>query len=1385
MTNPNNNGRHINTGSSPDVREAQSPPKSPWTDAQQRAIEAGGRDILVAAGAGSGKTRVLVERILQRIAGEEKAEVDGPRSALADIDRFLVVTFTNAAAAEMKHRIAGGLKKILSRRPGDAHVRRQLLLLNRARISTIHAFCMEVIQRYAYLRSMDTAFRIVDENEAALLRFDALETLLETCYAEHPPGSDFYRLIDLFSTDRGDQALQELVLKLYDFSRSQPSPESWLREQVSVFAALEPDGGGESPWERALQQQALQELSEITTRLERALELTGHPGGPEPYRENLETDLEAICQVLDAAGRSWEDLAEAVHAASAFGRLKSCRSKDQVDPALKDRVSALRKACKEDFNRLKNHYFKRPLAEQREELQRLAPVMGALVDLVEGFGRVYESAKREKSLADFPDLEHRALQLLTHPDSPPDAPEPSEAALDYRRQFLEVLVDEYQDINPVQEAILQRVAAPAPRGNRFMVGDVKQSIYRFRLAEPHLFQEKYRQFHRGMEGQVEEKDQPSPQACASTPVPTTDSESDFAPSPETISAPVPVTSFNDATAPAPGDCIVLSKNFRSRREILDAVNDLFAQFMDEDVGEIDYDDEAELRPGTDFPTPQSPVTFYLVDREGEEQKGKGRESSEAPGVSGVEERPGDFGEPVEPVEPGDPGDQEDPGNLHELADLEDLSQAELEGRLIAREIVKLLGLDGSPPLQIYDREDHQVRPVRYRDVVILLRSARGWAPAILEALQQADIPAYVDLGTGYFSATEVEVILSLLKVIDNPYQDIPLGAVLRSPLVGLDAGELAAVRTAVPTGPFFDAVKAASDREKIQSFLHRLYRWQDMARQNALADLVWDIYRETGYYDFVGGLPGGRQRQANLRALYDRARQYEAARFRGLFRFLRFIEKVRERGGDLGEARALGEQENVVRIMTVHKSKGLEFPVVFVAGLGKDFNLQDVSGHFLIHKAMGFGPRVLDLERRVTYPTLAWHAIRQRLILETLSEEMRILYVAMTRAEEKLFLVGSVKSARKALQRWAQRARRAERLLSAPDRARGRTALDWIGPALLRHPDAGVLRALCPQEEGLTVPGFPSAWEMACFSPRVLQEENELGPRPCDFPPEESVELRKRLAHLEPLPGEGGFAAEVKRRLEWDYPYRPASEHFAKLSVSELSKVLSAGLSGEDAGEPAASWAGYTYTLHKRPAFLGQKSLSPGERGSAYHAAMQHLSFAGVSTVEEVARQLDEMLQAGRLTRQEREALDPHLILSFFQSPLGQRVLSGKAVYREVPFSLAVPLGELQGLQEGETASEAASEAASEDAAGEDETVLVQGVLDCLVREEKGFLLVDFKTGSTKAPGFEQRLTHYRVQLSTYARAVEQIWKEPVSQCYLYFIDDQKAVEMERPPVCS
>ena len=1273
-----------------------------WTDEQWRAISCRGKNTLVTAGAGSGKTRVLVERVLQRITEKDHA---------VEIDKLLVVTFTNAAASEMKQRIGAALENALKENPQHTHLRRQLLLLNRAAISTVHSFCMDVIRRYYYLRDLDPSFRILDETEADLLRQDILEEILEEYYENEEVESPFYRLVDIYSSDRGDNALQELVQRLYDFSRSNLRPAAWLGEKAAAFEINDENELACTPWAMGLLLDCRMELDGILERLQEALEIASCPDGPEPYIPNLEDDINTLTAARDASQNSWVELFEAMQR-PAFNRLKGCRG-DRYNQVLKDRSAQIREGCKKDYNRLKDDLFQRPLQEQAEELKKLAPLLTTLTQIVQAFEERYRQAKEEKGAADFSDLEHYALQILSSSESTGEMVLPSVAALEYREKFAEVFVDEYQDINLVQEAIIKLVSSPEPGGNLFMVGDVKQSIYRFRLAEPELFLHKYRGYISGL---------------------------------------------------IPGECIALTNNFRSRREVLAGVNFLFCQIMDEPVGEIEYDGNARLYYGASYPNASSEggdnpfaVDVLLIDRSGSNSNkdDEGDNDGDAPwDAQGVQRG-------------------EDEESKQAEAE-EDWEKAGLEGRLIAQKIRELKGSEGGQPFSLYDKKAKKERPVTYRDIVILLRTAQNWVGPIMEELRQAGIPAYAELGTGYFEAVEVEVMLSLLKIVDNPYQDIPLAGVLRSPLVGLDADELARIRMPAPGKYYYDALQEychLSEEEelspgkmggglqgRLKLFLEQLTAWQDEARQGSLADLIWRVYSDSGYFDLVGSMPGGNQRQANLRALYDRARQYESTSFRGLFRFLRFIEKLKDRGGDLGAARALGEQEDVVRIMTVHKSKGLEFPVVIAAGLSKQFNMQDLRQGFLLHKELGFGPKYVDTKLRLTYPTLPWLALKKRIRRELLAEEMRILYVALTRAEEKLILVGTVKNIVAEVQKWQKAVREQEQFLAPGQRFGALSYLDWIGPALLRHFQCRILREML--EEPGSVPYLqeeePSSWNLrvissrdvinACLETASVQETATGTPL-------------EQIAALAQVPTSGTFSEEVDRRLSWRYSHEPAETHFAKLSVSELKKLHAAGLSADDSRE--APWFAFLPSAGPRPQFQGEKTRSAAERGSAYHAVMQHLRMEEPITSEKVKEQMEEMVVRGHLTEQEKEAVNPEAAAAFFGTPIGERLLRADEVRREVPFSMVLPASEVYPGKEM------------------NELVLVQGVIDCLVRIEDGLVIIDYKTDRTAGIEAEELVGRYRLQIELYSRAVEMILKEKVKEKYLYFFQNQLLLEIK------
>ncbi len=1366
------------------------PEGSIWSDDQWRAIAESGDDILVAAAAGSGKTAVLVERIIRKISKEENG---------FSVDRLLVATFTKAAAAEMRQRIREALDRELEENGENDHLRRQLSLLGKASITTLHSFCLEVIRRYYQIIPIDPGFRILNEHEAEMMRQELLQELLEEKYGEvGEDGADsvFVQLADWFSGERSDDAVHALIQRLHDYARSHPWPEQWLRDTAADFSLPDTDSLGRTPWVLSILEEAKLTLAGAASQLIQGREIALQPGGPTPYAENLTTDLEMVNALQEAVNeRPWAELYD-IFMEVYFGKLKACK-KDSTDPGLQEMVKELRDSVKKSILDLQKALFGRPADVFLRELNEAAPLMAELAETVIAFGERYRIEKAGRGLVDFSDLEHYCLQILRHPDSLPGHSLPSDAAMEYRAQFDEVLLDEYQDTNSVQEEIVRLISRETP-GNRFMVGDMKQSIYRFRLAEPGLFLDKYRSFG-------------SKNAGGGS---NTVGESELS---ELSEKP------NESSG---GSVIDLARNFRSRMEVVNAVNMIFRQIMNETVAEINYDERAELVYGANFPgaAEKGPDTFFapellLIDRGA--AAGKVEEAAE---------------------------DGETPLQESEAIESE---TAQLEARAIARRISQMTGQNGGSPLLIYDKGLKIMRPVIYGDIVILLRSARIWTPLIIEELRMEGIPAYGDLNKGYFEATEVEIALSLLKIVDNPQQDIPLAGVLRSPVVGLTEEELATVRM-YSHGSFYRAVQVAANiqdtkeaeeeydlfsahvietasaaeekvtsdnnndeiineveagsgalpqislklKHKLKSFLERLESWRDAARQGSLSELIWRIYGESGYLEWVGGLPGGSQRQNNLKALYDRAVQFENdTAARGLFRFLVFISRLRENGGDLGVAGGGGEEGNGVRIMTIHKSKGLEFPVVFIAGMAKQFNRQDLHSPFLMHKELGFGPRFVERETRVSYPTLPYLAINRRTRLELLAEEMRVLYVALTRPRDKMILVGTVRDLPRKIASWSSVQNRDELLLADHLLARGRSYLDWVGPALIRHPAAAILRKLGGSEGTVStvLHSDVSNWSISVQNASELNSGAFLPSDNSEDKAEERQSVLKALQKGESVSVYGSENSdEIARRLEWPYPFAAASGIPAKTSVTELKALLSMQdqpsydlleegsypvKSTENNKRPNVAGAD---SLHlRRPKFMEKRSLTPAERGTAYHTVMQHIPLEGSVDPKVVEETLARLHRVAILTAEQVEAVAPEQIEAFYTNELGRRLIDSTWKLREMPFSYMVSAGEAyRGLDYMNKAiSELSPENNNE---GFSEAVLIQGVIDCLFREEDRIILLDYKTDSVleHQGGLEALKEKYRFQLELYSKALHDILGEPISEIWLYFFDGGHAVKL-------
>lgn len=1247
-----------------------------WTDDQLEAIQARNCNLLVAAAAGSGKTAVLVERIIRRITDNNDP---------VDVDRLLVVTFTKAAAAEMRDRINIALTRALDKEPGSEHLNRQLILLNKSYITTLHSFCLDIIRQYFYKVNLDPGFRVADDAEAALLKSDVLENLFEECYTEGT--QEFLNLVDAYGGDKDDSYLQDMVLRLWEFSRSTPWPDHWLD---SVIALYESNGMPleKSDWGKVILDWIGITLEGCIEGIKQAFKLANAAGGPYAYAENLKDDL-LLLDELFRASNSWERFFQTINSVQ-FSKLKSIRNQD-LDETLKNRVKTIREDVKKTINAIKKEYFFRSQEELISDLQLVGPYVKTLVWLVKEFGERFEKEKIERSLVDFSDLEHYCLRILLDDSSAPDKIKPSSIAGQLKDHFAEIYVDEFQDINGVQESILSLLSGESEGNfNRFMVGDVKQSIYGFRLADPNLFREKYISFSSD-KNSLERR-------------------------------------------------IDLRKNFRSSIEVIDSVNFIFRQVMASRTGQSDYDQDAELVCGSDYPvdnvmtTVRGPVELNLIEKTIDQ---------------------------VDLPENSDDAESED----SEENDLADLDALQREARLVAARVKDMVsgnqnGSSGTSSITaVYDKNLGCMRPIRYRDIVVLLRSTRNAANIFIEEFRRIGIPAYAELGTGYFEAVEIETIMSLLKIIDNPRQDIPLAAVLRSPIVGLDAQEMAETRLRCTSGDFYEAVvqsanlaETATDL-KLAKFLEKLEEWRTLARQGPLSDLIWRLYNETGFYTYVGGMPGGAQRQANLRSLYDRARQYENSTFRGLFRFLRFIDRFREEGNDLGSAGALGENEDVVRVISIHKSKGLEFPVVFVAGLGRQFNTSDLKQKTVFHKQLGIGLPFIDINNCLSYQTIAQKAIKIRLKMDMLAEEMRILYVAMTRAREKLILVGSVRGIDKFSQKWSQTVEHGDWPLPDSSLMTAKMYLDWICPAVVRHRDGHPFRKIAGIDQNTYNPVFNdnSRWNVRIYNPMdnafyTVEKDSQ----------DES--LLDRLKELQPIDLEPKYTDIIDRYMEWRYPYSAIVGKAAKTTVTEMKRRFA---SEENTGESLFKFPAISY---RRPSFITKKTgLSAAERGSALHLVMQHINFSSSDTEGKVIGQLNNLVKRELLTFEQAQSVDVSGIVDFVNSFLGQRVVKAGRVRREMPFIMGLPAQKVYPDLSAEFT----------------EKVMIQGVIDCLIDEGDGFVLIDYKTDNLTEERIDEVRERYREQLDIYAMAVETILKRQVKEKYIYLFSLGREIKLD------
>lgn len=1223
-----------------------------WTKEQKAVIESRNRNLLVSAAAGSGKTAVLVERIIRMIT-----EGENP----LDIDQLLVMTFTKAAADEMRERVLLAVDEKLKEDPENGHLQMQAAMIPYARITTIDSFCLGIIREHYNQLDIDPAFRVGDEGELLLLRGSVMEQLLEDYY--EAGDEEFSRFVETYATGKSDRGIEDHIMAVYNFSGSNPWPEKWLEaceKELEDYEEGSDDRLMETEWMRFLMWDVAMQTGEFCAQLKEALAVCDEENGPAAYIPMLTSDLRMLQAIGNA--KDYGCLNELLGSAS-FDRLASIRSKE-IDADKKSFVTGCRDRIKKAVGKLRDLYCFESIETVVRDLKGTSGAVRMLLRLAGEFHDRYQEAKQEKNLMDFGDLEHYALEVLLE-ETDEGERTPSAAADELSRQFEEILVDEYQDSNDVQEALIHAISRERfGTPNVFMVGDVKQSIYKFRLARPELFLKKYESYPRedGLYQTIE-----------------------------------------------------LHQNFRSRDSVLSGINEVFYQIMTKGLGGILYTEDAALHPGAVFePTEETvggKLELHMVNTGGGLLK-----QLEA-----------------------DPAD--------------DYTSREMEAKLIAARMKELINPETG--LKIWDKKEKRYRTACYGDMVILLRSLSGFAEDFVNILMNEGIPAYAERRTGYFTAIEVETVLCFLSIIDNPMQDIPLAVVLKSPIVGATDEELARLMAV-----FKRTAKKGQDRgiygawmyylencpederegelyRKLAAFSDELAEYRRIAGYLSIHELLYIIYENTRYYDYIAAMPAGEARQANLDMLVEKASAYEKTSYSGLFHFIRYIENLKKYDTDFGEA-ALAGDENTVRILSIHKSKGLEFPVVFLAGMGKKFNKQDLYGKILIDPDLGIATDYLDLELRVKTPTLKKNVLRRRLELEALGEELRVLYVAMTRAKEKLIMTGTDRYLDKKLERFSDIKRTAGQIpftiLSTAD-----SFLDWLLMSLSGKLSESALLSDAGAETGLMTVRSYSVADLVGVEIEH-QAEKKLSK-------EELLNFDCARIYDE------AYAAGISAAFAYRYPHTADIGLHTKLSVSELKKQ------GQLIDEEESTF------LPTIPAFLleesGKKDQGGGAfRGTAYHRALELLNFPGMKTISDVEMALDTFRREKYMDEESLSLLDAGILWNFLSSPLGRRMSAAQAkglLYKEQQFVIGIPAREME-------------------VCSSDELVLIQGIIDAYMEEEDGLVLIDYKTDHV-VRGRESLLTErYGIQLEYYKRALEQMTGKKVTEKIIYSLTLQEEI---------
>ena len=1278
-----------------------------WTPEQESAIIApkdsslDNQTLLVAAAAGSGKTAVLVERIITRLK-----DMDNPLS----VQELMVVTFTKAAAQEMSARIGLALAKAMESTDDAAmqeRLERQLNLLPSAHISTLHSFCQWVIRSYFYKLDINPTARIGNEAEMALLQQEVLADLLTKSYEEGL--YNIYELADFFSDDKSDAGLTAKIMSLYNYAMSLANPDGWLRKALEPYKEAMTANPSDTLWGQYMWDQHVAVIDRIRERLERMEQILLDPVGPHKWQNIYDNQLAALGMLSGA--ETWDDMGEACKHTDTFIKDRFNKLGEEVDPSLQAEFKSLGSQNKDDLKAMQAAVFTVPEATLQEQFKAQYPIIKGLVELTIAFHKAYRDMKQEQGIMDFSDLEHLCLALLVEPGTEDD-PQPSDVAKELQDTFKEIMVDEYQDTNGVQETIINLISRV---DNRFYVGDVKQAIYSFRMADSSLFMEKYNTY--GGTDAVERR-------------------------------------------------IDLAKNFRSHENILAATNFLFYQIMTEEAAELNYTEAESLIPGRiveDAPEDWigGDVELHLLDV-----------SKDTLSASESDEDEG-----------GDPENNE----------------RELD--FIIQKIKEIHGAKKK-----VQNPDGTFRQIEWRDFAILRRSLAGWGTRAVEAMRQAGIPAVVNERDGYFEAQEIQLLLALLSIIDNPEQDLPMAAVLHSGLVGLDANELGALRLS-GEGSLWSLIPTYAEEaqdERLLAFIGHMERWRTLSRRHGVTDLLWDIYESQDYVNYVGAMPNGLVRRANVLALYDRAKGYEASGFRGLFRFLRFVESLRDSNQDMPLANVVSEADNVVRLMTIHKSKGLEFPVVFLSGVQKGFNMMDLRSELLIDKNAGLGLKGYFPDIRVSFPTMPWFYVKDVKEAALKAEEQRILYVALTRARDKLIMTGHFKGFKNAKGKLSTLGELIKNAASVEGQqlptdiiTQANTYLEWLIMGFTRHLDGGNPLRVAIEYEGPTYFDLP---DKKCRIKVEIHDGSLYGD--LDYKADIDETTINKVRELQAV-NSVELPQEIIDRFNYTYPYSDATRRTAKISVSELKRrfqereleagtidtlnepivtvdtgakrAVSDAILGQAikldpkssanveakntnaAGLPITEASDVTVSsdelansvFGRKPQALQSEEdvLTGAQWGTLMHEAMQWLPLAQY-TQASLTKELDTLVMKGTFTEEERNLLSDTSLYKFFSSDLGKRLINAKRIERELPFSM---------LFDGKRVY---------DTLEDGENLFLQGIIDTAFEEDGEWILVDYKTDRVKSG--EDLIKRYKIQMDLYKEALQRLTGMPVKASYIY-----------------